>query len=204
MLHVLRSVTVLTCLLAAAVAHAEECATSAAPTCGGDCPDGYVCAIGDGGTPCECDPGQPFTGKKLAVKLNFAKPLADGVVLKAALPVADGFVLAGRMVNVDVGGIVRTFVLDSKGKAKSDGTELKLAVSARKGHVAAQDAQLAFKGTKGTWADDLNDEGLADATVDATRAIHVEVRLDAALYAQTLTVAYKATQGKTGKAKIAK
>lgn len=149
----------------------------------------------------ECDPGIPFGEKKLAVKLNFAKPLADSIVLKAALPVEDGFVLAGRMVTVDVGGIVRTFVLDSKGKAKSDGTELKLAVTSKKGHVAAQDAELAFKGVKGTWADDLKDEGLEDETIETMLAIHVEVHVDDALYAKTVTVGYQATKGKTGKAK---
>jgi hypothetical protein len=201
MLHALRSLTVLTCLVAAAIAQAEECATSGASLCGGTCPDGYVCALGTSGTPCECDPGLPFTEKKLAVKLNFAKPLSDNVVFKAGLPVADGFVRAGRMVTVDVGGIVRTFVLDSKGKAKSDGTELKLAVTSKKGHVAAQDAQLFFKGAKATWADELSDEGFVDATVETTLAIHVEVHVDGALYAKTVTLGYQATKGKTGKAK---
>jgi hypothetical protein len=131
MLRILCSVAVAIALLAVGSAHAEECATSGAPACGGTCSAGFVCVIGQRGTPCECAAGTPLGVKKLAVKLS-------------------------------------------------------------------------FKGVKGTWADDLADEGLENATVDASLAVHLEVRVDDALYATTQTVQYEATQGKTGKAKSPK
>lgn len=201
MLRTLRSLTVVVVLLAAVAAHAEECAISSTPACGGTCSAGFVCVTGQGGTACECAAGTPLAVQKLAVKLAFAKLSGDSILLKATVPVADGFVVAGRMVAVDVGGVVRVFILDAKGNARSEGAALKLAVKSKKGHVAAQDALVKFKSTKGTFADDLAAEGLANVTIDTELAIHVAISVDAALYAKTQTVEYKATQGKTGKAK---
>jgi hypothetical protein len=138
---------------------------------------------------------------KLSIKLNFAKPAADNIQLKALVPVRDGFVVAGRMVVVNVGGVARTFVLDEKGKGVSEGAQVKLTVKSQKGVVAAQDAKFSFKLTKRSVAADLADEGLVDATIDDQLLIvGTDVTIDGQPSPQTVDVRYKAKAGKTGKA----
>ncbi len=150
-------------------------------------------------------PSDVFTITKLSIKLSFAKPANDTIVLKSTLPVPDGFVVDGRMVVVDVGGVTRTFVLDGKGKAKSDGMQLKLAVKSLKGVVAAQDAKLQLKGVKGSWADAFQDEGLVAATVDGvTVMMPVDVTIRDLAWSVTQPLLYTAKQGKSGKAYLAK
>lgn len=201
----LRFVAVAAFMLVTTFAQAQECATGPAPLCGGTCAAGFVCTLGQSGTPCECVAGTVLAVTKLSIKLNFAKALADNVVLGALVPVPAGFGVSGRLVIVDVGGIVRTFVLDDKGKAKSDGAEVKLGVKTKKGVVAAQTAKLTFKAPKGNFDPKLADEGIVDADVDQPdMGLRVEVHVDAQLYARVVTLSYKATHGKTGKAYLSK
>ena len=188
-------------VLSIGFAHAQECATGPAPTCGGTCQAGEVCVAGQSGTPCECVQGEPLAVTKLAIKLNFAKPDVDNVTLKGLIAVPDGFSADGRMVRIDVGGVARTFVLDAKGAAKSEGGAVKLAVKSSKGVVLAQDAKLAFK-AKGNFQADLVDEGLTNATVDELPVqIRVEVTLDGKKKPKVQAQTYTAKAGKTGKTK---
>jgi hypothetical protein len=204
--HLLRIAAVVFALgLAHSSASAQECAPGPAPTCAGTCPTGSVCAAGQSGTPCECVPGTELAVTKLGVKLGFAKPQTDNVQVKAQIPVPAGFVVAGRMVRVDVGGIARTFVLDDRGKAMSDGAQLKFAVKTKRGVVEAQDAKLSFKASNGDFQVDLADEGLVNATIAATSVtVRIDLTLDGHLYAKPQVLAYKAKQGKTGKASLPK
>jgi hypothetical protein len=138
----------------------------------------------------------------MSVKLNFSKAGADSVQLKGLIAVPNGFHADGRMVTVDVGGVARTFVLDAKGAAKSEGAQVKLAVKSSKGVVLAQDAKLAFK-TKGSLQTDLADEGLIDTTVeDLPVQIRDEVTIDGKKIVKVVTQAYTAKTGKTGKTNL--
>lgn len=202
---VVRTLAVLAFTLVTGLSYAQECALGPAPTCGGTCQDGFVCTIGQSGTPCECVAGAALDVTKLSIKLNFAKPLADSIQLKALLPIQAGFVVAGRMVGVDVGGVSRLFVLDEKGKGVSDGAQVKLSVKASKGMVAAQTAKFAVKFSKGSFAASLADEGLTNATIDeALLEVRTIVTIDGELNTKQQPLRYKATQGKTGKASKAK
>ncbi len=202
-------------IFATSTANAQECALGTAPTCGGTCQPGLVCALVGGGTPtvvlgalpspCGCVPGDVLALKKMAIKLNFKKPLGDSLALQAFIPVPGGFTIAGRMVSIDIGGVVRTFVLDQKGAAKSDGSQIKLAVKSKKGVVEAQDALLSFKAAKGSFASELVDEGLVDATTGPTPVeVRADVRIDTHQFATVAPLTYKAKQGKSGKAANAK
>ncbi|MEO6026182.1 MAG: hypothetical protein ABIR79_04885 [Candidatus Binatia bacterium] len=188
------------------VAHAQECALGTSPTCGGTCQAGFVCGVvGEAPNPCGCVPGDVLSQKRMAIKLNFSKPLADSVALQAFMPIPADFTVAGRMVAINIGGVVRTFVLDSKGAAKSDGGQIKLAVKSKKGVVAAQDALLSFKASKGNFANDLADEGLINVTTDPTPVeVRAAVRIDTHTFATAVPLTYKAKQGKSGKAANAK
>ena len=55
---------------------------------------------------------------KLAIELNFAKPSLDSISLKGTLAVPAGFSAAGATIQASIGGVVKTFTLDAKGKAK--------------------------------------------------------------------------------------
>jgi hypothetical protein len=184
-------------------AGAQDCGLASAPACNGTCSEGTSCAPAtDGALGCECVAELDLT--RLTIKLNFTKSDADTVQLNAVIPVPDGYTVAGRMVTVDVGGVARTFILDSKGLGKSDFGVLKLSVRAKKGVVAAQDGKLLFK-VKGTFSDDLADEGLGSTAVaGATVEVPVAVTIDGQARKKRPTLLYKATQGKTGKAYLPK
>ena len=139
---------------------------------------------------------------KLQIKLNFAKASMDGIDLKGTLAVPDGFSPAGATLQVSVGGVVKSFTLDAKGKAKVGTDQAQVFVKKKKGLVLAQDAKLTVKFAKGSFASSLLDEGLVDATVtDAPVTIPVEVVMNATTYAKAQPQVYTAKQGKTGKTK---
>jgi hypothetical protein len=200
-----RALIVATFVLLAGTVRAQECGTSAAPTCDGTCEVGSVCAPGQSGTPCECRAGSALAVRNLIVKLNFAKPDGDNILLSTYIPVPDGFTIAGRMVRVDVGGVARSFVLDAKGAAKSDGGQVKLSIKAKKGVVAAQDAKFFFKLSKANLAADLVDEGLTNADqLNVAVGVAASVSIDTDYARLVVPMTYKAKAGKTGKASMTK
>jgi hypothetical protein len=139
---------------------------------------------------------------KLAIKLNFAKPARDGIGLKGTLAVPAGFAVAGATLEVSIGGLVKAFTLDAKGKAKVGTDHAKLFVKAKKGVVAAQDAKLNINLTKGSFAAAFADEGLVNATVTAVAvSVPVEIQLNGTMYAKTQPQLYSAKTGKSGSTK---
>lgn len=139
---------------------------------------------------------------KLQIKLNFAKPSLDGIDLKGTLAVADGFTPAGATLQVTIGGVAKSFTLDTKGKAKVGTDQAQVFVKKKKGLVLAQDARLTVKFAKGSFASSLLDEGLVDATVtDAPVTIPVEIVMNATTYARAQAQSYTAKAGKSGKTK---
>lgn len=197
-----RLLSVVVFSLVAGLANAQECAVGPAPACGGTCPADFVCTLGVSGTPCECVPGAPLTITKLGIKLNFAKPDADKIILNGTIPVPDGYSAAGRSVSVDVGGVVATFTLDAKGKSKIDASSIKLNVKASKGVVAAQNAKLAIKLNKGNFSTSLADEGLIDATLDSVPVeVRAAVTVGGATYVTAQPQSYSAKTGKSGSTK---
>ncbi len=77
---------------------------------------------------------------KLLISLNFAKPETntDTIHLDGKLPIPAGFVVAGQRVQVNIGGILRSFVLDATGA--SPNSEFKLTIKLTKGVVKKQTA----------------------------------------------------------------
>ena len=146
----------------------------------------------------------PLALSKLRISLNFAPAGGkDAVSLIGTLPVPAGFVVAGQRVTLDVGGVVKDFVLDAKGSSpKGQTSSFKLRVKAEKGVVAAQNAKFTAKLSKGTFASLLADEGLTNTTIKAAlRAVPVVILFNQALYRVDQWQAYAATAGKTGRTK---
>jgi hypothetical protein len=139
---------------------------------------------------------------RLAIRLDFAKPSRDSIGLRGTLAVPAGFSAAGATLEVSIGGVVKTFTLDAKGKAKVGTDQAQLTVKAKRGVVAAQDARLSVKLSKGSFASSLVDEGLVNATVaDVAVTMPVEIELNGKMYASAQPQTYKAKAGKTGSAK---
>lgn len=139
---------------------------------------------------------------KLGIKVNFAKPSVDSIALKGTLAVPADFAVAGATLEVSIGGVVKTFTLDAKGKAKVGDDKAQLTVKAKKGVVLAQDAKLSVKFSKGSFASSLADDGLVDATVkDVAVTMPVEIELNDTMYASAQPQTYTAKTGKTGKTK---
>src|SRR5262249_21384566 len=102
-----------------------------------------------GGTPA----GTPGTiaSPKLTIKLNFGSSNADSVQLSGQFTVASGATAASKSLTVDVGGVLKTFTLDTKGSQRAGTSSAKVTI---KGTTAKFTISL----TKGAFASFLSDE----------------------------------------------
>ncbi|MEO6027392.1 MAG: hypothetical protein ABIR79_11050 [Candidatus Binatia bacterium] len=118
------------------------------------------------------------------------------------MPVPAGFRPDGLQVIVDVGGVVRCFTLDAKGKAVAELDRAQLKVKFENGDIPEQDAKLTVKMKKGTFSDSFVDENLTNRTIkeDPVQVV-ADVTVSGKLYTQTVALSYTAKTGKTGKAK---
>lgn len=137
---------------------------------------------------------------KVALKLNFGKPLNDACSAKGRLTELDtAFVAANAEVSVEVAGVRKTWTLDDKGKAKTlDGT-VRLKLSKKLGWT------FTAKFAKGDYAATWDDAGLTDGDFkNAPHTVTVIVEVGGAAYGQDRDVLYTAKTGKTGRAKQTK
>ncbi len=137
-----------------------------------------------------------LSGVTLAAKLNFAKTtLNDSLTFSATLDIGTA-TLAGQTVVVDVGGIVKSFTLDAKGKSTTKGLTM--------GKPKNGSTKLILKLTKATLAASLSDEGLtgdADIKTAVSKTVNAIVLFNNGFYAATKTVSYTAKKGLSGSAK---
>jgi PKD repeat protein len=141
---------------------------------------------------------------KMQVRLNFAKPDgADGIMLSGTVPVAADFIALNKAAILDVGGVVKDFTLDKKGKSTPRSNDsFKLSFKSRKGVVAAQTGKFIAKFNRGTFAATLADDGLTDADFkDQPVSVFVTMILDGKRYEQTVPLIYKARHERSGRAK---
>jgi hypothetical protein len=159
-----------------------------------------------GSTPADATAGAPpqaLTVTKMSIKLSFAKQGADSISVSGTLPVPDNFNVSGKKVVVNVGGVIKSFVLDSKGASPRGSDTFKLMVKQKKGVAAAQNAKFTAKFSKGTFADKLADEGLT-GTADVKKSpktVQVDVIFNQTAYRKLQPQSYSAKAGKTGATK---
>jgi hypothetical protein len=144
-----------------------------------------------------------LTVSKMSIKLNFAKPAQDSItmtgLLVGVLPTTPDYDPTGLAVSIDVGGVVRVFTLDAKGKSKINYDQV--VVKLVRKHGVAVGHQVTAKIARASLATDLADEGLTDVTVtNEPRAVQVRVSTSGIPNAAQVQLLYKATQGKSGKA----
>jgi hypothetical protein len=139
----------------------------------------------------------PLTVAKLGISLNFALGGKDAIALSGTIDIPSGFVFAGKKVGIDVGGVVRAFTLDAKGKQKNGFDAIAVGIKPKNGV-----SKYTVKITKGTFSDRLTDEGLTNTTISGkSTPVTVKVIFNGQLYQKIQGQIYNAKQGKTGKAK---
>ena len=142
----------------------------------------------------------PLSVKKLSISLDFAHTLRDSVSVSGTLQVAAGFSPAGQEVVLDVGGVVRRFALDRRGKSSPGLSSFRIQIKSRKGVVAAQQAKFSAKFTKDIFAAFFADENLVPAALkNAQRVVRVTVLFDKQTYTtdQPQLFTSTLTRGKT-------
>ena len=119
----------------------------------------------------------------------------DKVVLRGSAPYSIGSG-AGKTVEVEIGGLTKTFVLDLKGRGVDGDDSLKIGGRAPRGILV-----------KLTWRREDLAAALADEGMDGTtfqyrsaRQLVVRLRIDNRTYRSTVDVTYTANPGRTGKA----
>jgi hypothetical protein len=129
---------------------------------------------------------------RLRIGLNFAAPGNDSIRLLTWLGLAQGFSPSGQRIIINVGGVVKSFVLDAKGGAKEGNDIVKL--SAR-GRASTKKCTISFR--KGTFAAAFADEGLANASIaKAARPVLVTVIVGGQKFEVLVPQAYTAISGK--------
>jgi hypothetical protein len=146
---------------------------------------------------------------KVSIALNFSKASSDSVKSTLRLVLPEGFVNTGATVAVQFADSTETLVLNDKGLSPSTGALAKLKVQGGSTTPAgpATGARLTYSVSKKALATLFSSAGLTNATTDkAGKALSVPVAVaitsgtTRTVYTGSITVKYKATQGKTGKA----
>lgn len=149
--------------------------------------------------------GQPagtalaLTVSKAQIRLNFAKP-NDSISVSGVLPVPADFTPGGKQVIANVGGVIRAFTLDVKGKSLvTTATTEKFSLARPKDGFAKFNLKL----TKGNFAAALSDESLTGSldVKKETRSARITVYFNNATYTLTQTLEYSARRLKSGSAK---
>jgi len=170
-----------------------ETALGTSPNNGGDTPSGGAAAA-----------PLPLVAPHLDIHLDFTAPARDRLTLACRVPLTAAFDANGRTLVVDVGGIVRTYTLDSRGRAAGlSARAFQLKMRRSKGVVVAQNALLTVRLTKDSLAAALADEGLVNGTTHGKTQVSVPaiVLADGGYFTTTTLLRYTAKIGKSGAAK---
>lgn len=135
---------------------------------------------------------------KANFEFNYRRVDRDKAVLKGSAPYAIGSA-AGKTVQVEIGGLTKTFVLDAHGKGSDGDDTLKI------GGKAARGILLKLTWKKEDLAAALADEGMDGTTFQyrTARQVVVRLKIDNRTYRSTIDVTYTANPGKAGKAAAA-
>ena len=137
---------------------------------------------------------------KLNIKLNFSRDNSDTLMLSATAQLPAGFTPDQQRLLINVGGVVRSFVLNARGGGvSSESGADTVMLRTRKGSSLAM---VTVKLSRGAFLADFADEGLLNATVYAQSAtIGVALVIGTAAYHADAAVTYTAHLGKMGSAK---
>ena len=137
--------------------------------------------------------------------LNFSKSNSDTLRLSGTVTLPLGFLQSGKLVFVDIGGVIRRFALDADGKSSigSDSISFKFQSSSTTiGAGAADTGSFVLFMRNASAADVLAQSGLTNSTlVKVPRIVPVYVLLNTSLNTVQQPQVYTAKKGKSGKSK---
>ena len=140
---------------------------------------------------------------KLAIALNFKSASKDTMTYSGSVTLPQGFTVSGKLFYIDIGGVVKHFALDASGKDTVGSDSAKL-LARRVGKVAigAQTVSLQLSFKNGSFATQLTDEGMTNATVIGKPVtVPVVIFLDGILYKASVAQTYTAKTGGTARSK---
>ena len=107
--------------------------------------------------------GRPTLLTKVKGVVHFSAPGTDVAHITTVIPdVAPGFTPAGKTLTLDFGGLIKTFVLDAKGKAKTADGTVSMQYHTKKGVFPGGPIRVLFN-LKGDFAASWKDEGIDPA-----------------------------------------
>jgi Tol biopolymer transport system component len=127
---------------------------------------------------------------KLAIKLNFARESSDSLKLSAILPSATQ--LSGDAI-IDVGGIVRRYTINEKGRSSPAGLRLNMPRNKL--------PKLSLSLTRTELAALFGDQGLLNQTLKSTVEIPLAIIYGGTVSQTRLTLRYSAIKDRSGSAK---
>lgn len=138
---------------------------------------------------------------KVKLALN-GKTGKDLIKFTGILELPKDFEVAGKILDIDFGGVTQSFGLDSRGNGKASKDRVSVKRKLLKGQFYGGAVRIQVS-LKGTFSDDLVDEGLDNTTYPkpgVERFINVALILDGDGYLSQAEVLYKAKQNKIGTA----
>jgi hypothetical protein len=144
----------------------------------------------------------PSAGCSLVVDLDFARSGKDSLAFDGMLRIPSGCDVAGRTVSVDIGGVERSFVLDSSGNGNTSDGAIHVIVTKNGNSVPAQIAKFTVALQNTSLQASLADDGLVNADVSgALVRVPVRVTFRGETNASVEELMYSAKAGKSGSAK---
>ncbi len=150
----------------------------------------------------------PMTLLAISGGLNFAKAGKDYISVSTVLPQLPALFSPDKMtITLIAGGAAVPFVLDARGRSKSNGSSIALRLKGMKRNK--QTKKMEFPGgdvglkamLRGSWQSSWIDEGLVNADTKTLVPFTVDAQLGGKVYRAEATVNYSAKAGKSGRFK---
>lgn len=142
--------------------------------------------------------------KTVKLRLNFKKENKDMVSVKGTIEIPAGFSPEGAEVHVNISGVFGSFVLDAKGKAKTDvngdkNKKFMIKLKFKKGELQAGEAKFTMTFKNGNFQDMWAEYGAVNEDIDQKIGIPVTITTSTHVYTDALVGDYRARQDRSGK-----
>ncbi len=141
---------------------------------------------------------------KVRLKLNFKKDNTDLLVVQGIMEIPEGFNPEGATVDVDCTGAFGSFVLDAKGKARTDkngdvNKRFAIKLKFKKGVLVPGGSKFVLTFKKGDFKETWAPFGLVNANVGPEEvSIPMSITVASSIFPDFLNGSYRASEGKTG------
>jgi hypothetical protein len=132
------------------------------------------------------------------VALNFKNANSDSIAVSGSFAVEKSFNPIGKQIIIDIGGVTKNFILNSKGISAKGSDSFKL----KRTKKLATEAQFQLRLKNGSFSGELADEGLTNAnSKNQRKSIGLSITVEDVKYSTTIKATYSGAKGKFGRAK---